>query len=385
MTTAPRHQDLIRPLLAVAITAALVLGSLWVLSPFLMAFVWAVMIVVSSWPLLRGIENRLGGRRWLAVCVMILALLLALLLPLTLAIATLVDNSEQIIAAAASLKSLAAPQAPHWLGNIPYLGDRLDQLWAQGASLGVQGLAAKAAPYAGSLTHWFALRMGGLSMVVVQIVLAIAISAFLYLHGEAASHLLDRFARRVGGDRAHQMLELAAGAIRGVALGVGVTALVQALLGGIGLALTGIPFATLLTALMFMLCIAQIGVMPVLLPAIIWLYASGHSNWGTFLVIWALIVVNLDNFLRPWLIRRGANLPLLLIFVGVIGGIISMGLVGIFIGPLLLAVSYTLLNSWLQQEPEPPRGTPGPTSEELAPSPEINGGEGAEIRSSKGA
>lgn len=353
MIPAPRPQDLIRPLLAIAVTAALVLGSLWVLSPFLMAFVWAIMIVVSSWPLLRSIERRLGGRRWLAVSIMILGLLLALLLPLTLAIATLVDNSEQIIAAAGSLKSLAAPQAPQWLGNIPYLGGKLNQLWAQGAALGVQGLAAKAAPYAGSLTRWFALRMGGLSMVVVQIVLAIAISAFLYLHGEAASRMLDRFARRVGGDKAHQMLELAAGAIRGVALGVGVTALVQALLGGIGLALTGIPFATLLTALMFMLCIAQIGVMPVLLPAIIWLYATGNSGWGTFLVIWALIIVNLDNFLRPWLIRRGANLPLLLIFVGVIGGIISMGLVGIFVGPLLLAVSYTLLNSWLQQEPEP--------------------------------
>ncbi len=350
MTPLPR-QDLARPLLAIAITAALVLGSLWVLSPFLMAFVWAIMIVVSAWPLMLGIERRLGGRRWLAVCVMILGLLVALLLPLTLAIATLVDNSEQIIAAAGSVKSLAAPLPPDWLGGLPYVGGKLTQLWVQGAALGLQGLATKAAPYAGSLTRWFALRMGGLSMVVVQIVLAIAMSAFLFLHGETANSLLDRFARRVGGDKAHQILELAAGAIRGVALGVGVTALVQALLGGIGLALTGIPFATVLTALMFMLCIAQIGVMPVLLPAIIWLYAAGHSGWGTFLVVWTLIIVNLDNFLRPWLIRRGADLPLLLIFVGVIGGIISLGLVGIFIGPLLLAVSYTLLNSWLQKEP----------------------------------
>jgi predicted PurR-regulated permease PerM len=350
MTPLPR-QDLARPLLAIAITAALVLGSLWVLSPFLTAFVWAIMIVVSAWPLMLGIERRLGRRRWLAVCVMILGLLVALLLPLTLAIATLVDNSEQIIAAAGSLKSLAAPLPPDWLGGLPYVGGKLTQLWAQGAALGLQGLATKAAPYAGSLTRWFAVRMGGLSMVVVQIVLAIAMSAFLFLHGEAANRLLDRFARRVGGDKAHQILELAAGAIRGVALGIGVTALVQALLGGIGLALTGIPFATVLTALMFMLCIAQIGVMPVLLPAIIWLYATGHSGWGTFLVVWTLVIVNLDNFLRPWLIRRGADLPLLLIFVGVIGGIISLGLVGIFIGPLLLAVSYTLLNSWLQKEP----------------------------------
>jgi len=353
MTTVRLHQDLTRILLTITITTALVLGSLWVLSPFLMAFVWAVMIVVASWPMMISLQARLGGRRWVAVSVMIFGLLLALLLPLTLAITTLIDNSDKLIAAAASLKSLAAPQPPQWLTDIPYAGPRLTQLWSQGAALGTQGLAAKAAPYVGSLTRWFALRMGGLGMIVLQIVLAIAMSAILYIKGEAAAQVLDRFARRLGGHKAHQILNLAAGAIRGVALGVGVTALIQALLGGIGLGLAGVPFATILTALMFMLCIAQIGTVPVLVPAIIWLYASGENGWGTFLLVWGLIVVNLDNFLRPWLIYRGANLPLLLIFVGVIGGIISFGLVGIFVGPLLLAVSYTLLNSWLQEGLEP--------------------------------
>lgn len=353
MTTVRLHQDLTRILLTITITSALVLGSLWVLSPFLMAFVWAVMIVVASWPMMISLQARLGGHRWVAVSVMIFGLLLALLLPLTLAITTLIDNSDKLIAAAASLKSLVAPQPPQWLTEIPYAGPRLAQLWSQGAALGTQGLAAKAAPYVGGLTRWFALRMGGLGMIVLQIVLAIAMSAILYIKGEAAAQMLDRFARRLGGHKAHQILNLAAGAIRGVALGVGVTALIQALLGGIGLGLAGVPFATILTALMFMLCIAQIGTVPVLVPAIIWLYATGENGWGTFLLVWGLIVVNLDNFLRPWLIYRGANLPLLLIFVGVIGGIISFGLVGIFVGPLLLAVSYTLLNSWLQEGLEP--------------------------------
>ncbi len=140
---------------------------------------------------------------------------------------------------------------------------------------------------------------------------------------------------------------LAGQAIRGVALGVGVTALVQAGLGGIGLAIAGVPFAGLLTAVMLLLCIAQLGPMLVLIPAVVWLYWSGDTGWGTFLLVWSLVVGTMDNFLRPVLIKRGADLPLLLIFAGVIGGLLAFGLVGIFVGPVVLAVAYTLLGAWM--------------------------------------
>jgi predicted PurR-regulated permease PerM len=142
-----------------------------------------------------------------------------------------------------------------------------------------------------------------------------------------------------------------------VALGVGVTALVQAVLGGIGLAVAGVPFAGLLTAAMFVLCIAQVGALPVLVPATIWVFWQGETGWGIFLVVWSTVVGTLDNFLRPVLIRLGADLPLLLIFAGVIGGLVAFGLVGIFVGPVLLAVSYTLLDSWIadgEVTPPPP-------------------------------
>ena len=140
---------------------------------------------------------------------------------------------------------------------------------------------------------------------------------------------------------------LAGQAIRGVALGVVVTALVQAALGGLGLVIAGVPFAALLTAVVAFLCIAQIGPTPVLVPALIWLYWSGETGWGTFLVVWTVIVVTIDNVLRPLLIKRGADLPLLLIFAGVIGGLLAFGLVGVFVGPVVLAVAYTLLRAWI--------------------------------------
>jgi predicted PurR-regulated permease PerM len=138
--------------------------------------------------------------------------------------------------------------------------------------------------------------------------------------------------------------------VRGVALGVVVTALAQSVLGGIGLAVAGVPFAAVLTAVMFMLAIAQIGPLLVLGPSVAWLYWSGSTGWGTFLLLWTLVVGTMDNFLRPILIKKGADLPLLLIFAGVVGGLIAFGLIGIFVGPVVLAVAHTLLSAWVDEE-----------------------------------
>jgi predicted PurR-regulated permease PerM len=145
---------------------------------------------------------------------------------------------------------------------------------------------------------------------------------------------------------------LAGHAIRSVALGVIVTALIQAGLGGAGLAIVDIPFATLLTAIMFVLSVAQIGVWPVMFGAVIWMYWIGDTAWATFLLVWSMPVVILDNFIRPILIKRGADMPILLIFIGVIGGLLGFGLVGIFVGPVVLSVAYTLLNAWMAEDPE---------------------------------
>jgi predicted PurR-regulated permease PerM len=169
----------------------------------------------------------------------------------------------------------------------------------------------------------------------------------MYTLGEEMAAFARRFAKRLGGTRGLGAVQLAGDAIRGVALGVGVTAVVQSVLGGLGLAMAGVPFAGLLTALMFMLCIAQIGPVLVLLPAAAWCFWSGDTGWGIFLVVWATIVGTLDNVLRPALIRMGADLSLLLIFAGVIGGLLAFGLVGLFVGPVVLAVALTLLEAWM--------------------------------------
>jgi predicted PurR-regulated permease PerM len=131
-----------------------------------------------------------------------------------------------------------------------------------------------------------------------------------------------------------------------------VTAIVQSLFAGLGLLIAGVPFAGLLTAAMLILSIAQIGVIPILGSAVAWLYWSGYTTWGTFLLVWTVFAGTMDNFLRPILIRKGADLPLLLVFAGVIGGLIAFGLIGIFVGPVVLAVADKLLMAWIDAEPE---------------------------------
>ena len=188
--------------------------------------------------------------------------------------------------------------------------------------------------------------------MTLQFLLIIVISAILYMTGDDAARWVRRFGRRLAGERGDHVVRIAGLAIRGVALGVVVTAFVQSVLGGIGLAIAGVPFAAVLTALMFMLALAQIGAVPVLLGGLAWLWWQGDTGWFVALLVWTIVVGSLDNILRPVLIKKGADLPLLLIFAGVIGGLVAFGLLGLFVGPVLLAVAYTLLDTWVAEAPD---------------------------------
>jgi predicted PurR-regulated permease PerM len=356
--------DLTRTTLGVLFIGGLIGACLWILQPFIGPTIWATMIVVATWPLMRRVQARLWGRRSLAVVVMTLALLLLFVAPLTMAVGTIVGNVDTIAGWVRVATTWELPDiAPAWLAGLPVIGGLVASAWEQVMAAGLPGLLSRLTPFAGDLTRWFAAQAGGVGYVFVQFLLTVAIAAVIYAGGEHAAAAVRRFARRLAGERGEDAVTLAAGAIRGVALGVGVTAIVQSVLGGLGLALAGVPFAGVLTAVMFILCIAQVGPLPVLLAATGWLFYEGTTGLAIFMLVWSSVVGTLDNFLRPWLIRFGADLPLLLIFAGVIGGIFAFGLVGVFVGPVLLAVAYTLLGSWIDDGDTPaatvPLDTPG--------------------------
>jgi predicted PurR-regulated permease PerM len=346
--------DLARLILAIIAIVGLMLLSMWILSPFFTAIIWALMIVVACWPIMLRLQSLLHGRRALAVSAMTLAMLLVFIVPLVLAVSTIVDNVDTIVRFARDVSTFEVPPAPAWLVQLPVVGAQLAAAWEALREAGLASLVQSIAPYAGKGAQLIAAQAGNLGMLLVHFLLTVIISAVMFAQGEEGAHRLLVLAQRVGGEGGEEAVRLAAAAIRGVAMGVVVTALLQTIAAGIGLAIAGIPFAGLLTAVVLILCIAQIGVGPVLIPAVIWLFWSGDTGWGIFLAVWSAVVLTMDNFIRPILIRRGADLPLLLIFAGVIGGLLSMGLVGLFVGPVVLAVTWRLFEAWAGLRAPPP-------------------------------
>jgi predicted PurR-regulated permease PerM len=344
-------RDLTGTLLGVVVIGALIVAALWILRPFVAATIWAAMIVVVTWPVLLRMQARLWRSRGLAIGLMLVILLLLFIVPLSLMVGTIVANAGDIADQARSIASLRMPNPPHWLVELPFIGPRLALAWQEIATAGLEGVWTRLTPYAGSVTGWFVAEAGNVGFLTLEFLLTLALAGFMYAHGEAAGAAVLRLGHRLGGARGEDLVRLGGQAIRGVALGVGLTAVIQSVLGGIGLAAAGVPFAGVLTVVLFMLCITQIGMLVVLIPAVIWVYWTGHPAWGTFLLVWSLVTSLMDNFLRPILVRRSADLPLLLIFAGVIGGLIAYGLVGIFVGPVILAVAYTLLMAWIEDRP----------------------------------
>jgi predicted PurR-regulated permease PerM len=344
--------DITRGVLAVLFIVALIGSSIWILRPFLGAIVWATTIVVATWPLMITAQAWLWGKRALAVTLMTLLLLCVLVVPLTFAIGTIVSNVDEIVVWVKSLASFKVPSVPPWIADLPLVGPKAVELWKSFAAAGIQEAAMKAAPYAGGFVRWFVAQLGGVGVLLVEFLLTVILAAAMYANGELATERLVRFGHRLAGSGGENAVYLAGQTIRGVALGVVVTALAQTVFSGLGVMIAGVPFAGVLTAAMLLLAIAQIGVVPVLGAAVAWLFWTGDTAWGTFLLVWTVVAGTMDNFLRPILIRKGADLPLLLIFAGVIGGLLAFGLIGIFVGPVVLAVADTLLNAWIDAEPE---------------------------------
>jgi predicted PurR-regulated permease PerM len=345
----PRN-DLTRTVLNVLFIGGLMAASFWILRPFLGALIWATMIVVATWPLQIALQKRVGGRRWLATTLMSVVLLLVLVVPLSAAVGTLLSHADDIGSWARTLQDFHLPPPPSWVSGLPLVGEKAAAFWQDLATGGLQAIVVLVTPYAGTVTRWLVGQAGGVGALFLQFLLTVIAAAVLYARGEDAAQWVLRFGFRLGGEAGENAIRLSGQAIRGVAMGVVVTAVVQTLIGALALVVAGVPFAAVLTVVMFLAAVAQIGAALVMIPPVIWLYWSDSPGRGTFLLVMALVVGTLDNVLRPILIKKGADLPLLLIFVGVIGGLVSFGLIGIFVGPVVLAVTHTLLSAWMDKE-----------------------------------
>ena len=218
-------RDLARTTFGVLVIGLLLAASLWILRPFLGPGIWATMVVVATWPMMLRVQARLWGRRWLAVALMSALLLLLFVVPLSMAIVTIVGNADNMMDWAKTATTYRLPdEPPAWLQQLPLVGSMIEKAWHQAAELGLRDLVPKLSPYAGGLTKWFVAEVGSVGVLLLQFLLTVVIAAVMYSTGEEASTVVRRFARRLGGDRGVEAVTLAGGAIRGVALGVGITA-----------------------------------------------------------------------------------------------------------------------------------------------------------------
>ena len=340
--------DLTRTMLAILSILGLIAVSFLVLRPFLGLILWGATLVVATWPLMLRVQSAFGGRRGPAVALMSLILLCLVLLPLSMVIGAIGRNAS-ILLDLPDTSALRLPPPPAWLSDIPLVGRPAAEKWKSLMASGPENIVQLLRPYVRTVAEWFLAAAGSFGHVVLQSLITIGIAAILYAKGEMAAGWCRRFGRRLARERGEEVVILAGQAIRGVALGVVLTALAQTFATGIALTAAGVPQAGILTGVTLLLCLAQIGPILVVLPSIIWLFATGQTVPGIILVVIGVPAVLMDNFLRPVLIKRGPDLPLLLIQLGGIGGLLAYGVIGLFLGPVILAVTYTLLQHWVAE------------------------------------
>jgi len=325
---------------------ALLGAGLWVMAPFISALLWGAILAFASWPLMRFLTRVLGGRETLAAGLLTSAWILIVALPLVWLGFNLADHIRDATLFVRDVQVDGLPDAPVWLVDIPLVGERMASWWS---SLDQQGAAllASVKPYLGQVGNWLLARSAQIGSGVLELTLSLVFVFFFYRDGPRLSAFVLRLLHRLTGERAEYYLNLVAGTVQRVVNGVIGTAAAQALLALIGFLIAGVPGAIVLGLVTFMLSLIPMGPPLAWLPVTGWLVWKGEYGMAIFMGIWGTFVISgVDNVLKPYLISRGGDLPLVIVLLGVFGGLIAFGFIGLFIGPTLLAIGYSLLLDW---------------------------------------
>lgn len=348
-------------------------GCIIVLGPFLTALAWALILVFVTWPLYLRIQRLVGGRPTVAAALMTVVLAVALLIPMFAVGSGLTESAIRSVNQVQGVIAAGLPEPPAWLADIPVIGPDLAKQWN---AVDDARIADTAHSLIGPASQWV-LRIGGrIGSGLIDLTLSVLAAFFFYRDGAAASIRLTALAQRLGGERAHRLMRVAEGTTKGVVYGVIGTALAQATLAAIGLWIAGIPAWLFLGFITFFVSIVPPGAPLIWLPATAWLVYNDQIGWAIFMGIWGFFVVSgIDNFLKPYFISRGSAMPLLLVLLGVFGGALAFGFLGVFLGPIFLAVGYTLVREWSAFEAPPGDGAvlPAPPAAVAARAPHDDG------------
>ncbi|WP_438283818.1 AI-2E family transporter [Pseudomonas alabamensis] len=342
----PNNDRLLVQILLLALLGA----GVWVMAPFISALLWGAILAFASWPAMRVLTRWLGGRETLAAALLTGAWTLLVVLPLVWLGFNLADHIRDATLFIRDIRVEGLPPAPPWMGRMPLIGERLVDGWN---TLDQQGAALLASlkPYLGQVGNWLLARSAQIGGGILELTLSIVFVFFFYRDGPRLAAFVLRLLQRLIGERADYYLTLVAGTVQRVVNGVIGTAAAQGLLALIGFLIAGVPGAVVLGIVTFMLSLVPMGPPLAWIPATAWLVWQEHYGMAIFLAIWGTFVISgVDNVLKPYLISRGGNLPLVIVLLGVFGGLLAFGFIGLFIGPTLLAVAYSLLLDWSRNE-----------------------------------
>ena len=335
------------------------LGCGFVLHPFFSAILWAAILVYSTWPLFTWLRTRLGLPRGLVSLIMVALTALVIVLPLALAVP---GGAADVKAARLSFEAWLAevPPAPHWVAAVPLMGSLLTDTWNAWAA-DLSSMAAFFRPYLGMFAEQGLSLLLGVAGGLVQFFVALFVAFFFWFSGDTLGPRLQILVHRIAGRYGPDLIATTTRAVRGTVYGILGTAIIQGFLTAFGLSLAGVPRVVLLGTITAFLAVLPIGAPLVWIPAGLWLLASGHTARGIFLLVYgALVVSGSDHVIRPYFIARGARIPFVLTVLGVLGGVLTFGALGIFLGPVLLGVGWMLVLEFarmdrrLEAAPEPP-------------------------------
>jgi predicted PurR-regulated permease PerM len=327
---------------------AIVFACFWIAVPLVGVLAWGALIAIALAPLHQVLARACGNRPKTAAALLVLVLLGLVIFPLAFLPASFEGAAEGIARVTNNWTELKLPPPPSWVSSLPLFGPTINEKWAAGANSSREFLAA-VKPYLGPAFQWLAVQGGSLGLTILEILLSIILVGIFLTTAESTTSASHEIANRLGGASAENLLEVAVRTVRSVAQGVIGTALIQGFLSGVGFVIAGVPFAIALGVLSFGSAMLQIGTWLVWIPVALWLFYQGETGWALFTTVLGITIGLLDNFIKPLLIGRGAGVPLWVIFIGVIGGILKIGFIGIFIGPLVMAAGYSIVMGWLAE------------------------------------
>ena len=333
----------------IGLVALLAVWCLEIVRPFMLPLIWGAIIAIASYPGFVKLERGLGDRSRLAATLWTIVGLLLVLGPVGMLAAVLVEN-VQSLAEDIGTEGLHVPAPPDAVATWPIVGEPTHRFWLL-ASTNLGAALAQIETQIRALSGWLLAAVANAGLGMLQFVIAVIIAGILLPQAEGGARAAHAVATRLAGERGPGLVALAEATIRSVARGVLGTAMIQALLAGIGLVVAGVPAAGLLAFLCLILCTVQIGPGLVLIPSMIYLFWHAETMTAVLFTAWSIPVMLVDNVLKPYLMRRGVELPTVIILIGVIGGLLAYGLIGIFLGPVVIALGYELFRAWVRGEP----------------------------------